>query len=93
MFIELLKRAINNNSYFGIILDKQKDIALSSIQAINVWIGRRINHNIALKVSTTLDTWDSYMDSNGIFIEGIHDYGIVELDNSYQEYMKKLKKQ
>lgn len=93
MFIELLKRAINNNSYFGIILDKQKDIALSSIQAINVWIGRRINHNISLKVSTTLDTWDSYMDSNGIFIEGIHDYGIVELDNSYQEYMKKLKKQ
>lgn len=90
MFIDFLKRAINNESYFGIIIDKQRDIAISSIQAINGLIGSRINKNISMKIAVEPENWDSYNDFNGQIIESIHDYGTVELDDSHTQYLKKI---
>lgn len=91
MFIRQLKSAINNESYFGIIIDKQNDIALSSTRAINDLVGGRINKDISMKIATEPDRWDSYRDSNGQIIESIHDYGTVELDDSQFQYLKRLK--
>lgn len=91
MFIMLLKRAINNSSYFGIIIDKQSDIALSSIQAINGLIGSRINQDISMKIAVEPDNWDSYRNFDGQIIESIHDYGTVELDDSQSQYLKKIR--
>ncbi len=92
MFITLLKRGIKNESYFGIIIDKQSDIALSSTQAINGLIGSRINKDISMKIAVEPDNWELYRDLNGQEISSIHDYGTVELDDSQSQYLKKLMK-
>lgn len=90
-FISKYKKALNNNSYFAILLDKNKDIALSSINAVNLLVGSRINGDISMKVVVEPNKWDSYYDSNGQFIQVVHDYGVIELDDSNIEYTKKLK--
>lgn len=91
MFIRNIKSAFNNESYFGVIIDKQSDIALSSTKAINDLVGSRINKDISMKIATEPDKWDSYRNSNGQIIESVHDYGTVELDDSQSQYLKKLK--
>lgn len=92
MFIRYLKSSINNDSYFGIIIDKQKDMSISSIKAINSLVGSRINKDISMKIAVEPDKWDSYLDSNGQLIEYVHDYGTVELDDSQSQHLKRLKK-
>ena len=63
----------------------------SSTQAINNLIGSRINGDISVKVAIEPDDWETYRDSNGQFVGAIHDYGTVELDDSYKKYMKSRK--
>ncbi len=90
MFVRLYKEAMNMKSYFGIIFDKQTPLMPSSTQAINNLIGSRINGDISVKVAIEPDDWETYRDSNGQFVEVTHDYGTVELDDSFKKYMKKL---
>ena len=90
MFVRLYKDAMNMNSYFGIIFDKQNPLMSSSTQVINNLLGSRINGNISVKVAIEPDDWETYRDSNGQFVEAVHDYGTVELDNSFKEHMKTL---
>lgn len=92
MIISRLKLALGNNSYFGLIIDKQCDLAISSIQAINLLVGSRINKDISMKVVTEPDAWQTYRDINGSFIESVHDYGTVELDDSYSQHLKRVRK-
>ena len=92
MLIKDLKEIMNIDSYFGIIMDKKETISHDSIRSINDLIGSRINKDISIKVATEPWDWNTYIGSNGQYIEYPHDYGIVELDHSYQAYMKKLKK-
>ena len=91
MFVRLYKEAMNMKSYFGIIFDKQTPLMPSSTQAINNLIGSRINGDISVKVAIEPDDWETYRDSNGQFVGAIHDYGTVELDDSYKKYMKSRK--
>ena len=48
------------------------------------------NGDISVKVVTESDAWDTFITSNGVFVEYIHDYGIIELDDSYKNDKKKL---
>lgn len=91
MFVRLYKEAMNMKSYFGIIFDKQTPLMPSSTQAINNLIGSRINGDISVKVAIEPDDWETYRDSNGQLVQAIHDYGTVELDDSYKKYMKRRK--
>ena len=90
LFIDEYKKSLNNDSYFGIIVDKKSDINNLSIRSINDLIGSRINNDISMKIFTEPNEWQSYIGTNGILIQNIHDYGSIELDDSYDEYMKKL---
>lgn len=92
MFINLYKEAMNIDSYFGIIIDKKEPFSKQSTQAINKLINGRINKDISIKVALEPGDWETYIDGNGHYIESLHDYGIVEVDDSYQKYIKKLKK-
>lgn len=91
-FISQYKRVLSNESYFGIIIDKYQDISLSSTKAVNSLVGARINKDISIKIVVEPDKWDSYIDVNGQYVEATHDYGIVKLDDSYAEYVRKIKK-
>ena len=91
LFISQYKRALDISFYFGIIVDKYDDIALSSTKALNSLVGARINKDISMKIVVEYGMWDSYVDTSGNFIEVIHDYGTVELDDSAKKYVKKLK--
>ena len=80
-FVSQYKRGLNNNSYFGIVIDKGADVSLESIRNVNLLVGLRINSYISMKIVVAPDKWDSYFDSDGQYIEAVHDYGVVELDD------------
>lgn len=90
-FVSQYKKTLNNTSHLGIIIDKSHDIALSSIKAVNSLVGARINKDISMKIVVEASMWDTYIALNGQYVEAVHDYGIIELDNSHGEYVKKIK--
>ena len=90
MFVSEYKRTMNISSYFGLIFEKNNPIAISSTKAINSLIGSRINKYMSIKVATDPSNWNTYYDLSGQLVEAIHDYGKIELDNSYKEYTKTL---
>ena len=90
--IEELKNAINGSSYFGIIIDNKNNISKESTKIINSFINSRINSDISIKILTSPGKWKTYTTPTGRYIESVHDYGIVELDDSYDEYIKSLKR-
>ena len=91
-FVSQYKRVLNNKSYFGIIIDKSEDISLASTKNVNFLVGSRINSDISMKIVVEPGKWDSYVDSNDQYVEAVHDYGIIELDDSQAEYVKLLKR-
>lgn len=93
MFVNEYKKAMGINSYIGIIFDKKEPLDISSTHAINNLINSRINKDISVKVAIEPNNWDSYRTTNGSFIDAIHDYGTVELDDSYKKHIKILKRQ
>ena len=90
LWVTSFKRVLNNDSYFGIICEKKDELSLFSTRNINFLVGGRINKDISMKVAVEPDKWDTYTDPNGQFIEAIHDYGTVELDDSLKVYMKRM---
>ena len=92
MFVNKYKRAMNIDSYFAIIYDKKNLISNSSTKAINSLINGRINKDISVKIVVEPDAWGTYKDSNNKLVERVHDYGTVELDDSYKQYIKTLKR-
>lgn len=91
-FSMIFKEMLNNNSYFGIIVNHQKPIALSSYKAINELVSYRINGDISMKIACEPDEWKTNRDLKGEFIEVTHDYGTVEFDDSLKEHIKKMKR-
>ena len=67
-----------------------KNQLVKSKQAINSLVVSRIM-DISMKIACQPDEWKMYYDLNGTLIEYIHDYNIVQFDDSYNEYMKKNK--
>lgn len=92
MFVNQYKMCMDMQSYFGIILDKKNNISTLSVQAINNFIGARINGDISIKVAIEPDDWETYCGTNGQYIEAIHDYGTIDLDDSYTKTLAKNKK-
>lgn len=81
MFVSRYKRCMNMQSYFGVIYDKKERVSVQSIQTINNFIGARINSNISIKIATDSNEWETYYNTNRQYVEAIHDYGIIELDD------------
>ena len=92
-FMRCYKRLLNNKSYFSVIVDQQSPISKLSKRAINDIVGKRINSDISMKVATSPEEWEIYYDLNGQLVENIHDYGVVELDDSFNQYVKKIKRE
>ena len=91
-FVSDWKRTLQNTSHVGLIIEKKEPVEIESIRSVNFLVGARINGDISMKVVTEPEAWDTYHDFNGQLVECVHDYGTVELDNSVDEYMKKIKK-
>ena len=70
----------------------KNNISTLSVQAINNFIGARINGDISIKVAIEPDDWETYCGTNGQYIEAIHDYGTIDLDDSYTKRLSKSKK-
>ena len=88
-FMRYYKKLLNNKSYFSVVVDQQRPISALSKRAINDVVGRRINADISMKVACQPDEWETYYDLSGQFVQDVHDYGVVELDNSFSQYVKK----
>ena len=88
-FMHYYKKLLNNKSYFSVIVDQQSPISSLSKRAINDVVGKRINADISMKVACQPDEWETYYDLSGQFVQDVHDYGVVELDNSFSQYVKK----
>ncbi len=90
--IKEIKKALNIDSYFVLLIDQKEDIIKSSTRAINSLINARINDLLSLKVATEPDKWLTYLDQNDNLIQSIHDYGTIEFDDSFSKYIRQLKK-
>ena len=88
-FMRYYKKLLNNKSYFSVVVDQQSPISALSKRAINDVVGKRINSDISMKVACQPDEWETYYDLSGQFVQDVHDYGVVELDNSFSQYVKK----
>jgi len=92
MFVKHFKSMINSRSYVGVIFDQQETLALYIQTAINNYVGSRINGDISMKIACDPEEWKTYYGSNGVPVEAVHDYGIVKLDSSSDNYMQKIMK-
>ena len=92
-FMHCYKKLLNNKSYFSVIVDQQVPISTLSKRAINDVVGRRINGDISMKVACQPGEWETFFDLNGQLVEATHDYGVVELDDSFNQYVKKIKRE
>ena len=88
-FMHYYKKLLNNRAYFSVIVDQQSPISALSKRAINDIVGRRINADISMKVACCPGEWETFYDLNGQIVEATHDYGVVELDDSLSQYVKK----
>lgn len=91
MFVNQYKSCMNMQSYFGLIFDKKNESSIFSTQSINSFIGARINNDISVKVAIEPNAWETYRNVNGQLIEAVHDYGVVELDDSNKDYINSIK--
>lgn len=90
-FVRYFKKMINNNSYIIMMFDQQEPYTIDMQKAINNYVSYRINMDISIKVACEPEEWKTYYNSDGVLAESVHDYGVIELDNSYNEYLKKIK--
>lgn len=65
-------------------------MSLESYKAINNLIGSRINRDVSVNILTEPDTWKTYVDQQGQFIESTHDYENVEYDDSSRKHLMKM---
>lgn len=91
-FIRRVKQGLNNNAYFGIVIDKRHDLSPFSIKAINGLVGSRITADLSMKVALEPGEWTTYSDANGQMIQDPHDYSTIQLDDSMKAHVNKLKK-
>lgn len=89
-FIRGYKEVINSNSHIGVIIDSKEPISLRSQRAINHLVASRINADISMKVACEPDSWETKYDLDGNLINATHDYGTVKIDDSHDEYIKRL---
>lgn len=96
MIIELsikkFKEMLNNGAFFAVIADSKGKLPSCSCRAINNLVCSRINGDISMNVVTDPDNWMTYYAQNGQIAEYVHDYGVIELDGSLNEQIKRLKK-
>lgn len=91
-FVSHLRKSLNMNSYFALLFDVPDDLSMISQMAINDYIGCRNNADISVKVATDNEVWKTLYDLNGNMIQSIHDFGYVEMDSNFSDYMKKIKR-
>lgn len=89
--IRMFKEMLNNSSFFAVIADNKEDISIYSQRAINNLVCSRINGDISMNVVTDPDKWRTFYSQNDQLAEYIHDYGVIELDNSLKEQVKRLR--
>lgn len=90
LLVPKIKKMLNNDSYFGVIIDKNDDVQINTIRAINDYVTSRINRDLSMQIACEPDKWTTYYDFNGNRADSIHDYGEVEFDNSSSVYIKKI---
>ncbi|MBE6148579.1 MAG: hypothetical protein E7167_03720 [Firmicutes bacterium] len=91
VFLSYFKKMLNNNSFVAVVVDMKNPISNIATQAINEYVAKRCNSDLSMKIVCEPGSWATYYDFAYNPIEYIHDYGIVELDESHQECMKKIK--
>ena len=90
-FVKHIKEALGINSYISLVFDNDNDISVAFQYMIMNLMASRINGDISVKVVTEPDAWDTFITSNGVFVEYIHDYGIIELDKDIKKLIRWLK--
>ena len=92
IFLKYFKRLLNNSSHVALIIEAYSFTEKETAKVINSYLSQRSNSDLSIKVVCEPGKWPTYYDSAGNLVESIHDYGIVELDNSCHEYTEEIKK-
>lgn len=87
--IPRIKELLNNDSYFGIIIDKQENFSIGTTKAINNYLTNKKNRDIVLKIICKPNLWDTYYDEKDRFAEHIQDYTTVNMNDPILLYKKR----
>lgn len=84
IFLKNIKRNLGISNGFSLFLDYD-DLSVMSMQVINKYINSRCNGYLSINVLCGEKDWKTFYDSNGYFIQNIHDF--TEID--YRTVKKK----
>lgn len=82
MLLPNLKRVVPSFAEFIFIIDKVKDFGSIYTKIINTYVASRSNAYLNIKIGCENSSdWKNYYTINGQFIEYVHDYEIVSMDD------------
>ena len=87
MFLPDLKEMLGIDSYFSILFDFTDGLSVFNQKTVNSYIGSRCNKDFSINVFCNDSEWKVYVDLNNMFVEYIHDYGIIDM-NEYKCLVK-----
>ena len=88
-----IKKSLNNDSFFGVIVEPEDGASLDSFKAVNSIVYSRCTGDLSMKIFTEPEDWRSYLDFVGNFVQENHDYGEVQIDDSLKKYTMKKKQE
>ena len=80
--------------YISIFINNKsnKEFAMESYRAVNSLISNTGNLTATIKVVTDSEKWPTSCDLNMEYIQNVHDYDYIELDDSYEKHIEKIRK-
>lgn len=81
LFLPNLKKTIPSISNFLLILDTQNEFGVCFTKVVNTYISSRSNGYLNIKVACeNQNIWKNYTTINEQFVQYVHDYDIIEMD-------------
>lgn len=92
LLIERIKKELNLKSYFALLVDIKEEIPIVSQMALNNLVGARITGMLSMKIMINPEYQFCVYDLSGNFVQNVHDYSTIELDDSYKNLTRDRKR-
>lgn len=83
MIIPCIKRSIGLEKYFSLLIDVDREMSIYNQMSINDYISSRCTGYLSINVLLSKYNWEYYYNSNGQFIQNVHDYNEIDLRRDY----------
>ena len=88
MIVPCIKKGIGLEKYFSILIDIDSEISKYNEMSINDYIASRCTGYLSINILLSKYEWNYYYNSNGQFIENVHDYSEINLRKNKVKSMR-----